>query len=134
MRTTPARYDGGGRRRWPRFFLDVDWFVESVGGSAMGRGLELTVRGARLPVTCHSPFAQSVVLHVSFAARERMFRARCSAVMGKGRGWLLRFEEVAPDDLQLLGNTLIGEFGLLALPAGPRRRSSSRSEALNSTR
>ena len=37
----------------------------------MGRGLELTVRGARLPVACRSPFTQDVILHVSLPARER---------------------------------------------------------------
>jgi hypothetical protein len=39
---------------------------------------------------------------------------------------VLTFVEVAPDDLQLLGHTLIGEFGVLALPqrvAPSRRRS-----------
>jgi hypothetical protein len=124
MRTSAARFDGGGRRRWPRFFLDLDWFVESNGCSAMGRGLELTVRGARLPVTCRSPFSDDIVLHVALPSRERLFRARCTAEMAPGRGWVLSFVEVAPDDLQLLGHTLIGEFGVLALPerVSPSRR------------
>lgn len=134
MRTTSTQFDGGGRRRWPRFFLDLDWFVESDGCSAMGRGLELTVRGAKLPVTCSSPFTQHVVLHVSFPSRERMFKARCSAVMGAGRGWRLTFEDVAPDDLQLLGQTLIGEFGLLAMPQPVRSKGRSTAEHVNSTR
>jgi hypothetical protein len=108
-----------GRRRWPRFFLDLDWFVASNGGSSRGRGLELTVRGARLPVDCRSCFAEDVVLHVSLPARERLFKARCTAQRADGRGWVLSFVEVAPDDLQLLGHTLIGEFGVLALPASP---------------
>jgi hypothetical protein len=119
MRTKATRFDGGGRRRWPRFFLDLDWFVESHGCAAMGRGLELTVRGAKLPVTCRSPFTEDVVLHVSLPSRERMFKARCAATMADGRGWVLSFVEVAPDDLQLLGHTLIGEFGVLALPERP---------------
>lgn len=119
MRTTSTRFGGGGRRRWPRFFLDLDWWVESHGCSAMGRGLELTVRGAALPVACRSPFTEEVVLHVSLPARERMFKAKCSAQM-IGRGWILTFTEVAPDDLQLLGHTLIGEFGILALPQAHR--------------
>lgn len=93
----------------------------------MGRGLELSVRGARLPVSCRSHFAPEVVLHVSFPARERLFKSRCSAVLGPHRGWLLSFAEVAPDDLQLLGQTLVSEFGVLALPpTGPlvrRKRS-----------
>jgi len=134
MRTSSAQFDGGGRRRWPRFFLDLDWFVESDGCAAMGRGLELTVRGAKLPVTCSSPFTRNVVLHVSFPSRERMFKAKCNAVIGGGRGWRLTFEEVSPDDLQLLGHTLIGEFGLLALPQPVRSRARSSAEDVNSTR
>lgn len=97
------------------FFLDLEWWVESHGRSSMGRGLELTVRGARLPITCHVAFVDEVVLHVSMPSRERMFKARASATMAPS-GWLLRFLEVAPDDLQLLGHTLISEFGVLALP------------------
>lgn len=93
----------------------------------MGRGLELTVRGAALPISCRSPFTEDVVLHISLPACERMFRAKCTARMSEKRGWVLAFTEVAPEDLQLLGHTLIGEFGVLALPesgrAGPRSRS-----------
>ncbi len=99
----------------------------------MGRGLELTVRGAMLPATCRSPFTDHVVLHVSFPARERLFKAKCSAV-GGGRGWRLTFEEVSPEDLQLLGHTLIGEFGLLALPQPARSRSRSTAAHVNSMR
>lgn len=115
---TPARSSSGGRRRYPRFFLDVDWFVESNGCSAMGRGLELSVRGALLPVTCRSPFTPQVTLFVSLPARQTMFKAACSAVQREPRGWVLTFEEVTPEDLALLGATLIGEYGLLALPGG----------------
>lgn len=101
----------------------------------MGRGLELTVRGARLPVACLSPFTEDVVLHVSLPARERMFKAKCSAEMVEGRGWVLTFKEVAPDDLQLLGHTLIGEFGVLALPEPhekPARRRAQEVGSVNS--
>lgn len=94
----------------------------------MGRGLELTVRGAALPVSCRSPFTSDVVLHVSMPARERMFRAKCTARMTEKRGWVLTFTEVAPEDLQLLGTTLIGEFGVLALPERPPRTSSRRTQ------
>lgn len=104
------------RRRYPRFFLDVDWFVESDGCSTLGRGLEISVRGATLPITCLSPFTPSVTLFLSLPARPRMFKARCSAFMREGRGWVLTFHDVSPEDLQLLGSTLIGEYGLLALP------------------
>lgn len=113
MRTTSASRN---RRRYPRFLLDVDWFVESQGCAAMGRGLEVSVRGAMLPVTCRSPFTPAVTLFISLPAREKMFKARCSAVQRRGEGWVLTFGEVSPEDLALLGNTLIGEFGLLALP------------------
>lgn len=108
-------------RRYPRFSFDVDWFVESAGCSTLGRGLELTVRGAMLPVTCTSPFTEQVTLHLSLPARERMFKAKCVAVMHEGRGWALEFVEVSPEDLQLLGHTLIAEFGVAALPNLERR-------------
>lgn len=97
------------------FFVDVDWFVESHGASVMGRGLELSARGARLPISCRVEFTEDVLLHVSLPARERMLRARCCALR-EGDNWVLAFLEVAPDDLQLLGQTLIAEFGELALP------------------
>jgi len=99
--------------------LDLDWFVESGGCSTLGRGLEISVHGATLPVACKSPFTPEVTLYVSFPARPKMFKARCTAVM-RDHGWVLQFLEVSPEDLQLLGTSLIGEFGLLALP--PRRR------------
>lgn len=108
-------------RRYPRFKFDVDWFVESRGCSTLGRGLELSVRGAMLPVTCTSPFTEEVTLHVSLPARERMFKAKCHATMHADRGWALEFVEVAPEDLQLLGHTLISEFGVAALPNLERR-------------
>ena len=121
MRTMPRTRRGSAedrqRRRYPRFFLDFDWFVTSDGCSAMGRGLEISTRGARLPVTATSPFTPEVTLFVSMPARARMFQVRCAAVQRPGRGWLLSFLEVAPEDLQLLGTTLIGAYGLLAFPS-----------------
>lgn len=108
-------------RQHPRFSLDVDWFVESHGASAMGRGLEVSVRAAMLPVTCKSPFDGLVTLYLSLPMRERMFKARCQAINHGERGWSLRFVEVAPDDLQLLGHTLVVEFGPAALPNLERR-------------
>jgi hypothetical protein len=107
------------QRRSPRFWLDVDWFVESNGCSTLGRGVEISVRGAMLPVTCTSPFTPEVTLYLSLAARPKMFKARCSALMREGDGWVLTFHDVAPEDLQLLGSTLLGEYGLLALPGAP---------------
>jgi hypothetical protein len=89
-------------RRYPRFQLDVDWFVESRGCSTLGRGLELSVRSALLPVACTSPFLSDVTLYISLPARAAMFKAKCCAKLQAGRGWVLQFEEIAPDDLQLL--------------------------------
>lgn len=103
-------------RRYPRFTLDVDWFVESSGCSTLGRGLEVSVRGVLLPVKCSGRFSADVTLFLSLPSRPEMFKARCSASLKDGRGWALEFVEVSPDDLQLLGHTLVGEFGLAALP------------------
>jgi hypothetical protein len=108
-------------RRYPRFTLDVDWFVESAGCSTMGRGLEVSVRGALLPVKCSGEFAGPVTLFLSLPLREQMFKAHCTAHLETGRGWVLSFDEVSPDDLQLLGHTLITEFGMDALPNLERR-------------
>jgi len=108
------------RRRYPRYHLDADWFVESSGCSTLGRRLEISVRSALLPVTCTSPFTPEVTLYLSLPARTKMFKARCSALM-KPQGWVLTFHEVLPDDLQLLGKTLISEHGLGALPNLSRR-------------
>jgi|APLak6261666879_1056058.scaffolds.fasta_scaffold04340_2 hypothetical protein len=117
---TPTRKTAVQGRRYPRFHLDVDWFVESKGSSSMGRGIELSVRGALLPVTCTSPFTEEVTLYLSLPARQQMFKAKCAAEM-QARGWVLTFEEIAPDDLQLLGHTLLSEFGTAALPNLERR-------------
>ena len=111
-------------RRYPRFHLDVDWFVESKGCSTLGRGIELSVRGALLPVTCTSPFTEDVTLYLSLPARPKMFKARCCATTS-ARGWVLHFEEISPDDLQLLGQTLLSEFGAAALPNLERRAEQS---------
>lgn len=119
MRTTRKAAVQG--RRYPRFHLDIDWFVESSGCSTLGRGLELSVRGALLPVTCVGPFPREVTLHLSLAQRERMFKARCRVAQQNERGWVLTFVEVAPEDLQLLGQALLAEFGVEALPNLERR-------------
>ncbi len=104
------------RRRYPRYFFDFDWFVESEGCSTLGRGLELSVRGALLNITCNSPFPQKVTLFVSMPSRGRMFKAHCEAAFKNDKGWVLNFTSVQPDDLQLLGSMLISEYGLAALP------------------
>ena len=102
-------------RRYPRFFLDLDWFVESQGCSTLGRGLELSVRGALLPA-CRAPAHGEVTLFVSLPRRPEMFRAACRARLQPGRGWILTFLEVSPADLQELGQLLVSEFGVTALP------------------
>jgi hypothetical protein len=61
-----------------------------------------------------------VNLYLSFASRPKMFKARCSAIQ-RPQGWVLTFTEVAPDDLQLLGHTLVEAYGLGALPNLARR-------------
>src|SRR3954471_22869775 len=82
------------RRRYPRLFLDVDWFVESEGCSTLGRGLEISPRGALLPVTCKGSFSATVTLHVALGARARMFKAKGVATARAGRGWAILFREV----------------------------------------
>jgi hypothetical protein len=108
-------------RRYPRFELDLDWFVESDGCSTLGRGLTLTVRGAKLPLSCASEFRGEVTLFVALPHLARMFQARCRAQHHDGRGWVLDFVEVSPEDLQALGHTLVTEFGVAALPELERR-------------
>lgn len=112
-------------RRFPRFQLDVDWFVESQGSSSMGRGLQISARGALLPVTCTSPFTDGVTLYLSLPLRPKMFKARCTAEQEEGRGWVLHFDEVSPLDLQLLGHTLLSEFGTESLPVLMHRSTQS---------
>lgn len=127
-RKTAATVQG---RRYPRFHLDVDWFVVSTaedgkpGCSTLGRGIELSVRGALLPVTCTSPFTHGVTLYVSLPLRPKMLKALCTASNQPGRGWVLHFEEISPEDLQLLGHTLLTEFGVAALPNLERRAEQS---------
>ncbi len=108
-------------RRYPRFHLDVDWFVVSKGCSTLGRGIELSVRGALLPATCTSPFTEEVTLYLSLPLRPQMLKAQCTASNQGQRGWVLHFEEISPEDLQLLGHTLLTEFGVAALPNLERR-------------
>ena len=108
-------------RRYPRFHLDVDWFIVSDGCSTLGRGMELSVRGALLPVTCTSPFTDDVTLYLSLPLRPKMLKARCSASNHGRRGWVLHFDEISSEDLQLLGHTLVTEFGVAALPTLERR-------------
>ena len=115
--------DRARRRRYPRLFLDVDWFVESSGCSALGRGLEISPRGALLPVTCMGPLSTDVTLHVSLPASTKMFKAVGVASVRKERGWAIIFREVSHENLHLLAMELIAEHGLDAIPAVERKYS-----------
>lgn len=110
------------RRRYPRLFLDVDWFLEADGCSTLGRGLEISPRGALLPIQRTATFSPSVVLYVCLPARPRMFKAQGLATPTEGdRGWLIRFTEVSGEDLTLLGSSLVDFYGLEAIPNLDRR-------------
>ncbi len=104
------------RRRYPRLFLDVDWFVESQGCSTLGRGLEISLRSARLPVTCVGTFSEQVTLFVSLPGRAKMFKAKGLATASTDRGWVIQFAAVSDEDRGLLAVSLIDEYGLVALP------------------
>ena len=110
------------RRRYPRVFLDVDWFIESEGCSSMGRGLEISPRGAHLAVPRTSDLAANVTLFVSLPGRARLFKAKGRASPRSGaKGWVIRFQDVCAEDLTLLGKALIEEAGLEALPGLDRK-------------
>lgn len=111
------------RRRYPRLFLDVDWFVEAGGCSTLGRGLEISPRGALLPLTCKGELAGDVVLYVSLPERPRMFKAVGRASPRSERGWVIAFHQTSEEDLALLAESLIKEYGLAALPQLERRYS-----------
>ena len=68
-RTRPRAAGYLQRRRYPRLSLDVDWFVESEGCSTLGRGLEISPRGAMLPLTCIGKFSSEVILYVALPGR-----------------------------------------------------------------
>lgn len=95
------------RRGSARTFLDLDWFLESQGCSTLGRGLELSLSGAHLPVLRTGAFAAQVVLHISLPGRQRLLKARGRAVPRPGpTGWLVRFDELSEEDRRLLADTL----------------------------
>jgi hypothetical protein len=109
------------RRRYPRLSLDVDWFVESDGCSTLGRGLEISPRGAMLPLTCVGKVSSEVTLYVALPGRAKMFKARAHAAPRADRGWVIQFHQVSTEDLTLLAHTLIDEHGLAALPSLERK-------------
>lgn len=105
------------RRRYPRVFVDLDWFVTSSGCSTLGRGLELSMRAAWLPIARTGQLDESVLLHVALPRRARLFSARGLAQPSESReGWVIRFTDVAVDDASLLAHTLVDLVGLSALP------------------
>lgn len=104
------------RRRYPRLKLDVDWFVESDACSTLGRGLEISPRGALLPVTCLGELSTEAKLFVALPGRARMFKAEALAIARPGKGWVIQFCKVSEEDLNLLAQALIDQYGLTALP------------------
>ncbi|MFZ5469687.1 MAG: PilZ domain-containing protein [Myxococcota bacterium] len=121
-RYTPREPLFQGRRRYPRVFLDLDWFLESEGCSTLGRGLEVSLRGALLPVARTGNLTAAVTLYLSLPARPRMFKAKGRAVPRQGpTGWVIQFSDVEDEDLRLLGETLLEEYGLSALPGLDRK-------------
>lgn len=109
------------RRRYPRLHLDVDWFVESMGCSTLGRGLEISPRGALLPLTCVGEFSSAVTLHVALPTRPRMFKAKGVAVPRREKGYAIEFRDVEVEDLRVLAECLIEEYGLAAVPSLERK-------------
>jgi hypothetical protein len=110
------------RRRYPRVWLDVDWFVESDGCSTLGRGIEISPRGAHLPIERTGELEHLVTLYVSLPERPRMFKARGHVTPRAGeKGWVIRFIDVSADDLTLLARSLIEEYGLGAFPGLDRK-------------
>jgi hypothetical protein len=110
------------RRRYPRVSLDVDWFVEAEGCATLGRGLEISPRGAFLPVARTTDLSAQITLFVSLLSRPRLFKAIGVATAATTpKGWVIRFTEVSEEDLSLLGQTLIDQVGLVAIPALDRK-------------
>jgi hypothetical protein len=101
------------RRRYPRIPLDVDWMIDAKGTSLWGRGLELSLRSARLPTS--RPVEGEVSLYVSLPGRARMFKARGRVTQRKG-GVVIQFHEVASADLRLLAASLLDAGGLPVIP------------------
>src|SRR5687768_4176449 len=121
-RTRKRTRHSEGRRRYPRLHLDVDWFMETRGLSTFGRGLEISPRGARLPIGTTRPPEDEVTLHLALPPRARMFRARGVVIPASfQRGWIIRFTDVPEADLRLLALVLIEEYGLWALPGLERK-------------
>jgi hypothetical protein len=101
------------RRRYPRVPLDVDWMMEAERTSLWGRGLEISLRSARLPTS--RPVAGEVVLYASLPGRARMFKARGRVTQRQG-GVVIQFSDVASADMRLLAVALLDVAGLPVIP------------------
>ncbi len=111
-----------GRRRYPRLPLEVDWFLEAKDFSAVGRGVEVSLRGARLPLAIPPQWTGTLHLHLALPGRARLFKAAVIPVTGVSqRGFILRFQGVPPAELALLTQALIDRHGFAAVPALDRR-------------
>lgn len=107
-----------GRRRFPRVQFDFDWFVTSDGCSTLGRGIELSMRSAFLPIARAGEIDSRVVLHVALPNRPRLFRAEGVARPSDAKnGWVIRFTKISFDDASFLAETLMDVVGLAALPS-----------------
>jgi hypothetical protein len=101
------------RRKYPRLALDVDWMIEAEGTSLWGRGLEISLRSARLSTS--RPVPGRVTLYASLPGRARMFKA-CGRVTQRQGGVMIQFHQVADADLRLLAVTLLDAGGLPVIP------------------
>ena len=88
--------------------------LDSALTSTWGRGLDLSLRSARLPLL-HQALYEEVRLYVVLPGRARMFRAR-GHVARATKALVVRFDEVSPDDMTLLAHCLIQTAGLCAVP------------------
>jgi len=102
------------RRRYPRIHLDYDWVIDSASTSTWGRGLDASLRSAKLPTARPIP-EEEVMLYVLLPGRARMFRARGRRLATRD-GLVVRFDDVSQDDLRLLAVSLIQTGGLRAVP------------------
>jgi hypothetical protein len=101
------------RRRYGRVHMDVDWMLEGEAGETWGRGLDLSLRSACLPLT--RAVGKDVCLQISLPGRARLLRARGHVAQVRA-GVVVRFHDVSSEDLKLLGDCLIATGGLKAIP------------------
>ena len=106
-----------GRRRFPRVQFDFDWFVTSDGCSTLGRGIELSMRSAFLPIARAGEIDSRVVLHVALPHRPKLLRVEGVARPSEAKnGWVIRFTKISFEDASFLAKTLMDVIGLAAVP------------------